>query len=129
MPKQILIVDDTQEVLDVVQFILGLKGYSTLIAKNGAECLEILNKQEVDLIILDIMMPEMDGWEVLRQLRGQGKIGAIPIVILTSKFQSIDKMLGLKIFGASDYLTKPFTTEGLLEKISLALGVPSPRKD
>ncbi|MBM3240636.1 response regulator [Candidatus Poribacteria bacterium] len=94
MSQQILIVDDKKEILDVIQFILDLKGYSTLIAKNGAECLEILTKQRVDLIILDIMMPEMNGWEVLRQLKSQGKIGAVPVVILTSKSQSIDQLLG-----------------------------------
>jgi CheY-like chemotaxis protein len=124
MSKQILIVDDQKEVLDVVQFILGLKGYSTLTAKNGAECLEILNKQRVDLILLDIMMPEIDGWEVLRQLKSRGKAGAIPVMILTSKLQSIDKMLGLNVFGASDYLTKPFTREDLLEKIFKVIGEP-----
>jgi DNA-binding response OmpR family regulator len=122
MLEQILIVDDTQEVLDIVQLILDMKGYSTLTAKSGAECLEILNKQHVDLILLDIIMPEIDGWEVLRQLKIQGETGAIPIVILSAKTQSIDKMLGLKVFGASDYLTKPFTTDDLLEKISKVLG-------
>ena len=123
MPKQILIVDDIKEVRDVVQLILTRKGYSTLTAQNGAECLEILNKQQVDLIILDIIMPEIDGWEVLRRLKSQGKTAAIPVVLLTSKSQSIDQMLGLNVFGVSDYLTKPFTQKDLLERISKILGV------
>lgn len=122
MTKQILIVDDEQEVLDVVQLILELKGYSTLTAKSGSRCLETLDQQQVDLILLDIMMPEVDGWEVLRQLKSRGKAGAIPVVILTAKTQSIDKMLGLKVFGVNDYVTKPFAKRDLLERIARVLG-------
>ena len=77
-----------------------------------------MDQQQVDLILLDIMMPEMDGWEVLRQLKSRGKAGVIPVVILTAKTQSIDKMLGLKVFGVNDYVTKPFAKQDLLERIA-----------
>ncbi|MDI6794044.1 MAG: response regulator [bacterium] len=121
MSKRILIVDDEQTVRDAIQLILDLKGYSTLTAKNGSECLEVLGQQEVDLILLDIMMPEMDGWEVLRQLKDQGKADLVPVVILSAKTQSIDKMLGLKVFGVKDYITKPFAKDDLVGRVERAM--------
>ena len=122
MAKQILIVDDEQEVLDAIRLILNVKGYSTVTAKDGSECLALLETHQVDLILLDIMMPEIDGWEVLRQLKNQGKAEKIPVIILTAKAQSIDKMLGLKVFGVSDYVTKPFAKQDLFERVAKALG-------
>jgi len=122
MPKQILIVDDEPVLLDAIRLILNLRGYATLTARSGAECLEILACQPVELLSLDVMMPEMDGWEVLRQLKSQGKTDAIPVMLLTAKSQPIDKMLGLKVFGVKDYVTKPFAKNDLLERIERILG-------
>ena len=122
MPKRILIVDDEQELLDVIQLILNLNGYETLTAYGGAECLNVLAQQTVDLVILDIMMPEVDGWEVLRQLKSQGKADAIPVMLLTAKAQPIDRMLGLKVFGVREYVTKPFNVNELVEKVAQILG-------
>jgi DNA-binding response OmpR family regulator len=122
MSKQILVVDDEQELRRVIQLILNTDGYETLTARGGAECLQILAQQSVDLIILDLMMPEVDGWEVLRQLRSQGKADVIPVILLTAKDQPIDKMLGLTVFGVRDYVTKPFDKNDLLERVANALG-------
>jgi two-component system response regulator VicR len=122
MPKRILVVDDEPELRNVIQLILNLDGYETLTARGGAECLEILDQQTVDLIILDLMMPKVDGWEVLRQLKAQGRPDAIPVVLLTAKDQPIDKMLGLKVFGVTDYITKPFDKTDLLHRVAEALG-------
>jgi len=122
MPKRILIVDDEQELLDVIQLILNGNGYETLTAYGGAECLNVLAQQTVDLVILDIMMPEVDGWEVLRQLKSQGKADAIPVMLLTAKAQPIDRMLGLKVFGVREYVTKPFNVNELVEKVAQILG-------
>jgi len=122
MPKRILIVDDEPELRNVIQLILNLDGYETLTARGGAECLDLLAQQSVDLIVLDLMMPKVDGWEVLRQLKSQGRADATPVVLLTAKDQPIDKMLGLKVFGVTDYITKPFDKTDLLNRVAKALG-------
>jgi DNA-binding response OmpR family regulator len=121
MPKRILVVDDEQALRHVIQLILKMAGYETLTARGGAECLEVLDQQHVDLVLLDLMMPEVDGWEVLRQLKSQGKAGTIPVMLLTAKDQPIDKMLGLKVFGVTDYVTKPFEKNDLLDRVAKAL--------
>jgi len=121
MPKRILIVEDEPELQRAIQLILDLDGYATLTARGGAEGLQMLDQQPVDLLILDLMMPGVDGWEVLRQLKGQGKMEILPVILLTAKDQSIDKMLGLKVFGARDYITKPFERKDLLERVAKAL--------
>jgi DNA-binding response OmpR family regulator len=122
MPKRILIVDNEQEVLDLIQLILNVNGYETVTAGGGAECLNALAEQTVDLVILDIMMPEVDGWEVLRQLKSQGKADAIPVMLLTAKAQPIDRMLGLNVFGVREYVTKPFNLNDFLERVAQILG-------
>ena len=121
MPKRILIVEDEPELRRAIQLILDLDGYDTLTAHGGAECLQVLAQQPVDLIILDLMMPQVDGWEVLRQLKSQGRADPIPVMLLTAKDQPIDKMLGLKVFGVRDYVTKPFERNDLLERVAKAL--------
>ena len=121
MPKRILIVEDEPELRRAIQLILDLDGYDTLTARGGAEGLEMLDQQPVDLLILDLMMPGVDGWEVLRQLKAQGKIEIIPVILLTAKDQPIDKMLGLKVFGVKDYVTKPFERKDFLERVGKAL--------
>jgi DNA-binding response OmpR family regulator len=121
MPKRILIVEDEPELRRAIQLILDLDGYDTLTARGGAEGLQMLDQQPVDLLILDLMMPGVDGWEVLRQLKGQGKIEIIPVILLTAKDQPIDKMLGLKVFGVKDYVTKPFERKDFLERVGKAL--------
>ena len=121
MSKRILIADDEPDLRRAIQLILSLDGYDTLTARGGAECLQVLAEQPVDLLVLDLMMPEGDGWEVLRQLKSQGETAVIPVILLTAKDQPIDKMLGLKVFGVRDYITKPFDKENLLERVAKAL--------
>ena len=122
MPKRILIIDDEPQLRKVIQLILDLEGYKTLTANGGAEGLQVLARQPVDLVILDLVMPEVDGWEVLRQLKSQGKADATPVMLLTGKDQPIDKMLGWKVFGVTDYITKPFDKSDFLERVAQALG-------
>ncbi len=122
MPHKILIVDDEPNLLNVVQLMLKLAGYETFTARDGVECLEVLNQQPVDLIILDVMMPEMDGWEVLRQMNRLGLANRIPVMLLTAKVQPIDKVLALKVFGVRVYVTKPFEKADLLRRVAEILG-------
>lgn len=122
MSKKILVVDDEPKILELIESILeNTKRYSTISAQSGLECLGILDKQHVDLVILDIIMPQMDGWEVLRKLEKSKKKNKIPVVILTAKSHSIDKILALKVFGVKDFITKPFRVETFLKRISEVL--------
>ncbi len=104
MDYQILIADDEQEIRDLLKIYLEKDGYVVLEAGDGVEALEILEKQPVSLVVLDIMMPRMDGFHVLQQIR---KTKNIPVVLLSAKVTDGDKILGLDL-GADDYLTKPF---------------------
>ncbi len=122
MPPKILIVDDEEELLDVIQLILTQSGYETLTASGGAECLRLLARQTVDLLILDVMMPEVDGWEVLRQLKDQERAQPIPVMLLTARAQPIDRVLGLNVFGVREYVTKPFEIGDLVKRVANILG-------
>ena len=112
MPK-ILIVDDEIDIAELISDVLTDEGMETVIKRNGKEAVEIALKESFDLIILDIMMPEMNGTEVCNQIRDKVKC---PIIFVTAKNQLLDKLLGFEI-GADDYITKPFTIEELVARV------------
>ena len=113
----ILVCDDEKEIVDAIEIYLMQEGYQVLKAYNGKEALEILKQEEVHLIILDLMMPELDGIHTTLQIR---KESGIPIIILSAKSQDADKILGLNI-GADDYITKPFNPLELVARVKSAL--------
>ncbi|MCE8422556.1 MAG: response regulator [Candidatus Methanoperedens sp.] len=115
MSKKILIVDDEPDTVDLVKLVLETEGFEVMTAYSGKECLELLKVETPDAILLDIMMPEMDGWEVFKKIRQT--FGDIPIAMLTVRNQDIDKMLGLHVLKANDYITKPFGRKDLIERI------------
>ncbi len=119
--KTIMLVDDNPDIITIVKTILEGKGYSVLSASSGPELLNLLKSQKPDLIILDIMMPEMDGLEVLTRLKGMADTTSIPIILLTAKVQYEDVLGGYKL-GADYYITKPFTSTQLINGINLLLG-------
>jgi len=119
--KTIMVVDDNPDIITIVRTILEGKGYSVLSATSGAELLNMLKTQKPDLIILDIMMPEMDGLEVLSRLKGLTETASIPVILLTAKVQYEDVLGGYKL-GADYYITKPFTSTQLVNGINLLLG-------
>ncbi len=119
--KTIMVVDDNPDIITIVKTILEGKGFQVLSASSGAECLEALKTQKPDLIVLDIMMPEMDGLEVLTRLKGMPGFASIPVVLLTAKVQYEDVLGGYKL-GADYYITKPFTSTQLINGINLLLG-------
>ncbi|HEY7168777.1 MAG TPA: response regulator [Candidatus Binatia bacterium] len=119
--KTIMVVDDNPDIITIVRTILEGKGYNVLSASSGPELLELLKGHKPDLIILDIMMPEMDGLEVLTRLKGMNDTTAIPIILLTAKVQYEDVLGGYKL-GADYYITKPFTSTQLVNGINLLLG-------
>jgi len=116
MPK-ILIVDDDPHIREVLRFALTRAGFETCEAANGVEAIERHTKDRPELVVLDILMPEMDGTEVCRRLRQQG---STPIVFLSSKDDEIDRILGLEL-GGDDYLTKPFSPRELVARVRAVL--------
>ncbi len=119
--RTIMVVDDNPDIITIVKTILEGKGYNVLSASSGQELLSLLNNQIPDLIILDIMMPEMDGLEVLGRLKGVTETASIPVILLTAKVQYEDVLGGYKL-GADYYITKPFTSTQLVNGINLLLG-------
>jgi len=119
--KTIMVVDDNPDIITIVKTILEGKGYKVLSASSGAELLNLLKSQKPDLIILDIMMPEMDGLEVLSRLKAASDTATIPVILLTAKVQYEDVLGGYKL-GADYYITKPFTSTQLVNGINLLLG-------
>jgi two-component system OmpR family response regulator len=114
---KILIVEDDRNLLDTLQYNLRKEGYNTVAAVDGAEALYIARREKPDLIILDIMLPKLSGFEVCRILR---KEMTIPILMLTAKTEEVDKIVGLEI-GADDYMTKPFSVRELLARLGAML--------
>jgi len=118
MSKQtILVVDDEKHIVDLTKLYLTKEGYQVEVAYDGKSALEKVKNASPDLIVLDLMMPEMDGWEVCRTLR---RDNSIPIVILTARGDDVDKIVGLEI-GADDYMTKPFNPRELVARIKAVL--------
>ncbi|MFG6353659.1 MAG: response regulator transcription factor [Oscillospiraceae bacterium] len=114
MGKKILVVEDERNIVDILTFNLGREGYDTLEALDGAEGLRLALAEDPDLILLDLMLPKMDGFEVCRRLREQGR--ATPVIMLTAREEETDKVLGLEL-GADDYITKPFSMRELLARV------------
>lgn len=116
----ILVVDDEEPIQELLKFNLEKEGYRVRVAKDGPEALERVEKEQPDLIVLDVMLPGMDGLEVCRNLRLNAKFRDVPIIMLTAKGEEIDKVLGLEL-GADDYMTKPFSPRELLARIKARL--------
>lgn len=111
MGKTILIVEDEQNIVDILSFNLSREGYDTLEAYDGKTGLQLALEQNPDLILLDLMLPEMNGFDVCRKLREAGS--SVPILMLTAREEETDKVLGLEL-GADDYITKPFAMRELM---------------
>lgn len=118
--KKVLVVDDEPDTLELVKLVLESGGFETVLASNGLEALDRVGKTRPDVVLLDIMMPDMDGWDVFRKIKE--KYPTLPIAILTAKAQNIDKLLGLHVLKADDYITKPFGKNELINKVKKLTG-------
>src|SRR3970282_537871 len=118
--SQILIIDDEQDILDLLSYNLKKEGFSILTAKDGISAKETARKTNPDLIILDLMLPGIDGLELCRMLKKDPKIALIPIIMLTAKGQETDKITGLET-GADDYVTKPFSVREITARVKALL--------
>jgi two-component system response regulator VicR len=120
--KRVVCIEDEPEMIDLVRLILSRKGFEVIGANGGIEGLEVVREEKPDLILLDLMMPDMDGWEVYQQIKADANLRSIPVVVVTAKAQSIDKVLGLHIAKVDDYITKPFGPQELLDSVEQILG-------
>jgi DNA-binding response OmpR family regulator len=120
---RVVCIEDEPEMIDLVRLILGRKGFDVIGADGGIEGLEKVKSEKPDIVLLDLMMPDMDGWEVYQQIKADPELRDIPIVVVTAKAQSIDKVLGLHIAKVDDYITKPFGPQELLESVEKILGM------
>jgi two-component system, OmpR family, alkaline phosphatase synthesis response regulator PhoP len=118
--ETILIVDDEEDILELVRYNLSREGYKVLSAASGEEGLRLARSENPDLIVLDLMLPGVDGLEVARRLKGDEASRKIPIVMLTAKGEETDIVTGLEL-GAEDYITKPFSTKVLVARVRAAL--------
>jgi len=119
-PKKILVVDDEVDLVETVRFPLELEGFDVLVSYNGEDALNQARKEKPDLIILDLMLPKLDGYKVCRLLKFDERYKHIPILMLTAKTQEKDKILGMET-GADEYITKPFEMDYLMEKVKAYL--------
>jgi two-component system, OmpR family, response regulator VicR len=120
--KHILCIEDEPEMIDLIRLILGRRGFEVAGAGGGKEGLEKVRQELPDLVLLDLMMPDMDGWEVYQQMKADEKTKEIPVIVVTAKAQSIDKVLGLHIAKVDDYIAKPFSPQELLNSVDKVFG-------
>ena len=118
MYRLVLIVDDERPIVDILKYNLEKDGYTTIEAYDGAQALELAISQNPDIILLDVMLPKMDGFEVCRKVRE--KRPSVPILMLTAREEEVDKVLGLEL-GADDYITKPFSVRELMARVKANL--------
>ena len=114
---KVVCIEDDPEMIDLVKLILTRRGYEVTGAMGGREGLEAIEQIKPDLVLLDLMMPDMDGWEVYQQMKANDGTKHIPVIVVTAKAQSIDKVLGLHIAKVDDYITKPFGPSELLSSV------------
>jgi DNA-binding response OmpR family regulator len=119
--KHILCIEDEAEMIELMRLILSRKGYQVSGAAGGQEGLDKMRKETPDLVLLDLMMPDMGGWEVYQQMKADEKLKEIPVIVVTAKAQSIDKVLGLYIAKVEDYIAKPFGPTELIESVERVL--------
>lgn len=115
--QKVLIVDDDQNICELLRLYLVKEGYETFLAHDGQTALELFEKNKPDMVLLDVMMPRMDGWEVCRRIRAGSNV---PVIMLTAKGETFDKVLGLEL-GADDYIVKPFDTKEVVARIKAVL--------
>jgi two-component system alkaline phosphatase synthesis response regulator PhoP len=129
MPKgRVLVVDDEIYILHILDFSLGMEGYEVLTAMDGEKALEKVQSERVDLVVLDIMMPKLDGYQVCRAIKSNEATRDIPVILLSARGRSVDQKVG-KESGADDYVTKPFSPRKLIERVNALLHDRENRKE
>lgn len=120
-PIRVVCIEDESEMIDLVSMILSREGYEVVGATSGLQGLQVVEDVQPGLVLLDLMMPDLDGWEVYQRLKSNPKTTDLPIIVITARAQSIDKILGLHIAKVDDYITKPFAPAELLASVQKVL--------
>jgi two-component system response regulator VicR len=118
---RIVCIEDDPKTIDLVKLILRREGFEVIGVTNGRDGLAAIEQARPQLVLLDLMMPDMDGWEVYQAMRAHESMKHIPVIVLTAKAQSIDKVLGLHIAKVNDYITKPFSPTELVQSVRKVL--------
>ena len=118
---KILVVDDEIYIVHILDFSLGMEGYEVITALDGEQALEKARTEKPDLIVLDIMMPKLDGYETCKRLKADAITKDMPVILLSAKGRNVDQKVGFEV-GADDYITKPFSPRKLVERINAILG-------
>jgi len=118
--KKILIVDDEEHILELLKFNLEKNGFEVFSSDNGEDCIVLIEQHNVDLLVLDLMLPGMDGIDVCKEIRKMDRFQSLPIIMLTAKGEETDRILGLEL-GADDYITKPFSVRELIARVKAVL--------
>lgn len=124
MAKKVMIVDDDPDIVEIIKLVVQDAGFETFEVYGGRECLYKIKDIEPDLVLLDIMMPDLNGWEVHRKLKEKEYTKDIPVVAVTAKTQALDKMVGLHLSKMEGYITKPFGRKELVDKVKEIIGEP-----
>jgi len=124
---RILVVDDEIYIVHILDFSLGMEGYEVITALDGEQALDKARAEKPDLIVLDIMMPKLDGYETCKMLKAEAGTKDIPVILLSAKGRNVDQKIGFEV-GADDYITKPFSPRKLVERINAILGQTSPNR-
>ncbi len=119
--RSIVYIEDDSEMIDLVELILNRHGFEVHGAHGGRQGIDIVHQEHPDLILLDLMMPDLDGWDVYQQLKADEDTKDVPVIVITAKTQSIDKVLGLHIAKVDDYISKPFRPQELLDSVEKVL--------
>jgi two-component system, OmpR family, response regulator VicR len=119
--RRVVYIEDEIEMIDLVRLILARKRFEVLGASGGREGLDLVRRELPDVVLLDLMMPDMDGWEVYQQLKAEEATRSIPVIVVTAKAQNIDKVLGLHIAKVDDYIAKPFAPKDLVDSLERVL--------
>lgn len=120
MPQHILVVDDDRQIVRLIRSYLEENGYETLAAYDGNEALQLIRMEKPDLVVLDLMLPGIDGWEITRIVRGDPAMRALPIIMLTARVEDTDRIVGLEM-GADDYIPKPFNPREVVARVRAVL--------
>jgi len=123
--RTVVCIEDELEMIELVKLILGRHNFRVIGAVGGQQGLDKIEEIKPDLVLLDLMMPEMDGWEVYQKMKASETMRDIPVIVVTAKAQSIDRVLGLHIARVDDYITKPFGPQELLESVERVLNSKS----
>jgi len=119
--RRVVYIEDDPEMIDLVMLILTRRGYEVKGANGGRSGLDLIMQDPPDLVLLDLMMPGLDGWEVYQQLKANEKTRQVPVIIITAKAQAIDRVLGLHIARVDDYIAKPFRPQELIDSVERVL--------